>query len=484
MKKNFLQSLLGVICLFSSIVASAKTEYYFNSGSSVALREVKNYLQNHCSVFIGFNINTNGWNPRIEGDGAMVSESKGSLNYTLSPVLSVGNNITVSFSYKFNRNMQDGVRRWLRICLADANNIPQVQLDSIEFANINTSTVYNYNKTLGAITGPYKLYISYNGVGGSTAIAIDRLEISASKYYSTGCNSSPVAMNDNITGSANHFAEGDVINNDSDADDELAAAYLIGQSPDGHVELKTDGSFRFIPNPGFKGLSTSFTYKICDRGWGTLCSNDAKVTINFPQPDTSGGGNWILPQSLVDFKGFYRNQGNVELNWITNFEQNTARFDVERSFDGIIWHRVGTLQAQGVSTVRKSYSFTDEAGRNTANKKDLYYRLKQIDLENNWAYSKILVLRVYNTHSLKMISVTPNPAKNDIAINTQLNENSFIVMKVISNNGAEVMKKSLKADAGSNSYVLEGTSKLQPGMYVLEVIVNSKERMLVSLMKE
>ena len=83
-----------------------------------------------------------------------------------------------------------------------------------------------------------------------------------------------------------------------------------------------------------------------------------------------------------------------------------------------------------------------------------------------------------------MISVTPNPAKNDIAVNVQLNEGSFIVMKVISSNGVEVMKKSLKASAGASSYILEGTSNLQRGMYVLEVIVNSKERMLVSLMKE
>jgi methionine-rich copper-binding protein CopC len=83
-----------------------------------------------------------------------------------------------------------------------------------------------------------------------------------------------------------------------------------------------------------------------------------------------------------------------------------------------------------------------------------------------------------------MISVTPNPAKNDISVNVQLNENSFIVMKVISTNGTEVMKKSLRASAGSNSYILEGTSKLQRGLYVLEVIVNSKERMVVKLMKE
>jgi intein-encoded DNA endonuclease-like protein len=160
------------------------------------------------------------------------------------------------------------------------------------------------------------------------------------------------------------------------------------------------------------------------------------------------------------------------------------RFEIERSFDGNEWKKVGTMKAQGVSSGRKPYSFTDDAGRNTAIKKDLYYRLKQIDLDNRSAYSRILIVRVYNTQSTKMISVTPNPAKNDISVNVQLNENSFIVMKVISTNGTEVMKKSLRASAGSNSYILEGTSKLQRGLYVLEVIVNSKERMVVKLMKE
>ncbi|HKH62091.1 MAG TPA: T9SS type A sorting domain-containing protein, partial [Flavitalea sp.] len=188
--------------------------------------------------------------------------------------------------------------------------------------------------------------------------------------------------------------------------------------------------------------------------------------------------------SLIDFNGLYRNEGKVELNWATNFEQNSDRFEIERSFDGVSWQKVGVLKAQGVSTAKRSYSFTDEAGRNTAIKKDLYYRLKQVDLDNISAYSRLLIVRVYNTHSIKMISVTPNPSKNDIAVNVQLNEISFIVMKVINSNGTEVMRKSLKASSGANSYILEGTGKMQRGMYVLEVIINSKERMLVSLMKE
>lgn len=483
MKTIFFRSLLALMSILSTVYASARTDYNFNSSPSVRLTQLKNFLQTHCSVFIGFNINAHGWNPRIEGDGALVSENKPSPSYSLSPVLAVSNNINIAFRYKFNHKIQTDARRWLKISLTDANNVPVIDLDSVEFNDVNTAIVYTYNKAIETTPGEYKLYIGFNGTGGTTAIAIDQLEISAPTYYASGCNSSPVAVNDHITGNESRYASGNLTINDTDADGEAAAAYLITPSPHGMVDLKADGSFSFTPNNTFQGSSTSFTYKICDGGQGVLCSNDAKVIIDFPSIDTIGTG-WILAQSLVDFKGFYRNQGNVELFWVTNFEQNTERFVVERSIDGNNWREVGALKAQGTSGSKTSYTFTDDAGRDRATKRDLYYRLKQIDFEKKWAYSKILVLRVYNTHALKMISVTPNPAKNDIAVNTQLNQNSYIVMKVINNNGSEVMKKSMKADAGTNSYMLEGTSKLQPGMYVLEVIVNSKERMLVSLLKE
>lgn len=463
--------------ILSTLLTSAEVWENFNSRPSVPVNGVKNYLQNHCWTFVGFDINANGWNANIEGDGAMVSQNHPSTSNILSPVLSLNSPVTLSFSYKFHNSIRDGARRWMKIYLADGNNNLVTMLDSVEFLNIDKHKVYAYNKGL-EVNGAYKICISYGGIGESTWVGIDQLKISAPLYYKEGCNASPVAVNDNFTGGINRSATGVVTVNDSDPNGDQFSAYLITSSPHGNVVLNLNGTFSFTPNPGFGGTSTSFTYKICDGGLGALCSNDATVTISFP------GSGGILPVSLVDFNGMYRNEGKVELNWVTNFEQNSDRFDIERSFDGLAWQKVGAMKAQGVSNVKKAYSFTDDAGRNTAIKKDMYYRLKQIDLDNKSAYSRILIVRVYNTHSIKMISVTPNPAKNDIAVNVQLNEGSFIVMKVISSNGIEVLKKSLKATAGANSYLLEGTSKLQRGMYVLEVIVNSKERMVVTLMKE
>jgi hypothetical protein len=97
--------------------------------------------------------------------------------------------------------------------------------------------------------------------------------------------------------------------------------------------------------------------------------------------------------------------------------------------------------------------------------------------------SKVLVIRLFNTPNTKTVAVTPNPAKNDINVQVLLRENSYVVMKVTNSKGDEVSRKSIKGASGMNSYMLEGTSKLTPGVYMLEVIINSSERMLTKLVK-
>jgi len=466
--------------MFASLTLTAQTSEQFNSRPGVILSQVKPHLQNNCWTLTGFNVNSDGWEPTIEGDGALVSEAAAFSNpntgiYT--PILEVAGSITISFKYKFDSDCSGEVSRWLKIYLVDANHEIQGQLDNMEFTNTSGQTEYTYSKSFGAGSGLYKVFISYGGLGGSTRIGIDDLVLSVPQFYTGGCNSAPVAVNDVINGTETRTASGFLGNNDYDPNGELFDYYVITNSAHGTVTINEDKSFSFTPNAGFTGNSTSFTYQICDQGFAPLCSNIATVTINFP---TEG----FLPVSLIDFNGLYRDNGKVELNWVTTFESNSNRFEIERSFDGARWETAGSIKAQGVSTVKKAYSFTDEVGRNTANKKDLYYRLKMADNDGKTAISRILVVRVYNTRSTKMISVSPNPAKNDIVANVQLNEASVVVLKVMNNAGNVVMRKTVKLSVGSNSIMMDGTSRLVPGLYVLEVIVNNNERMIVKLVKE
>jgi len=470
MKRNF--CLAVSTCLLVAQMVQAQVNEDFNPRNGIAITQLKGYLQNHCWMIPDFEISRSG----AEENGSLVSGSAAAANQQagiFTPVLDVPEQMNVSFTWQFNHPFEEGSRRWLKVYLADANNAIVTKLDSIECLTGTDLSSHTYNKSFTGIhPGIYRVYLNYQGTGGSSRIAIDQLAVSAPYHYASGCNTAPEALSDNINGLPNHTASGQVKAKDPDHD--TFKAYLISNSPDGTVSLKNDGSFTFTPNPDFTGNSTTFTYKVCDNGFGRLCSQDATVKLHFPSE----------PTSLNDFAGLYNDGGHVLLKWATNYELNSNRFEIERTLDGKDWQTAGTIKASGTSAVKNIYEFTDHVAKNTALKRDLYYRLKQIDDQGKVAVSRILVVRVYNTPAVKMMSVTPSPAVNDIAVTAQLNESGYIAMKILNADGAIVMNKSSKADAGNNSFIMEGSSHLQPGAYMLDVSVNSKERMLVKLIKE
>jgi hypothetical protein len=476
LKLSIMKRIFCILFVTGLLVSGIKAQVTenFNTRNGVAISQLKGYLQNHCWALPDVditrsNVDNHGW----VVPGAAITANQRTGIYT--PSLDVPEHIDISFNWQFDQAIEKGSRRWVKVYLTDPNNIIVTRLDSFECSAVTPQSLYTYKRSFtGILPGIYKVYLNYQGTGGNARIAIDQLVVSAVFHYAEGCNTSPIAENDNIIGLPNHTASGLVTANDRDADQDRFNAYLINNSPDGKVELHGDGSFTFTPNPDFTGHSTTFTYKVCDNGYGRLCSQDATVKLSFPDEKVS----------LSDFAGLYNDGGEVILKWATGFEFNSNRFEIERSIDGRKWHTAGTVKAQGTSTVKNIYAFNDEVGRNTALKKDLYYRLKQVDNEGKVALSRLLVVRVYNTQMVKMVSVTPNPAKNDISVTAQLNASSYVAMKILNADGAIVMNKTSKADAGANNFIMEGSRNLLPGAYTLDVMVNSKERMMVKLIKE
>jgi hypothetical protein len=487
MKRTSLHSLLALACISLSLGASAGTHENFNSRNRTSVLRVKAILQDQCWLFRDFEINRGGWNPGIDGDGAMVSgiaTDASKFTAIFTPLVDINGKLKLSFDYKFNTALTAGSERFLTIAITDYNGNVVKELDNLTFSNVVEDKVLSYQNDFDGIeVGAYKLMIKYTGHEGSTRIAIDNFNLDAETVFNTGCKTAPVAVTDIIYGETNHSAKGNLLENDQVSNKNASVSYAVTNSKDGEVKIDKDGNFEFIPNAGFKGSATNFTYKVCDLGFSPLCSEDTRVTIKFPAGGVSVKEE-ILSQSLNDFKGFYQEDGKVEIKWVTNFEQNCDRFEVERSFDGANWTTAGTLKAQGVSTNKQTYSYIDKVGRNIVHKKDLYYRLKQVNLDKKTSLSKILVVRVFNKKSLRMVSVTPNPVKNDISVNVQLNENSFVVMKIVNTEGNEMMRKSQRVEEGQNSFVMDGSNKLTPGMYFLEVTVNSKDRMIAKLLKE
>jgi hypothetical protein len=65
------------------------------------------------------------------------------------------------------------------------------------------------------------------------------------------------------------------------------------------------------------------------------------------------------------------------INWSTAMEQSNDRFEVERSLDGRVFSKIGTVQSQGNSAEQQAYSFVDEHPLQGLN----HYRVRQIDID-------------------------------------------------------------------------------------------------------
>lgn len=189
----------------------------------------------------------------------------------------------------------------------------------------------------------------------------------------------------------------------------------------------------------------------------------------------------VLTGNLSAFHAAY-GKNYFELNWNT-VAGDFHHFEIERSLDGQKYEIIGTVNNSPVVSADGLFSFRDHFRVSAALNNDFYYRLKQVEANGNIIYSKVLIARMFNTRSLASLSVTPDPLANDILVNVQLREDSYVVMKVTDEQGNLLIKEGQKATNGANTYTLEGTHNLHKGLYTLEVTVNSKERMVMKLSK-
>ncbi len=115
-----------------------------------------------------------------------------------------------------------------------------------------------------------------------------------------------------------------------------------------------------------------------------------------------------LPIELISFTG-ENHQDRNELRWITASEINNDYFEIEKSSNGYTFENIGIVKSKGFSDHILKYEFTDESPLTGLN----YYRLKQVDVNGEFTYSKTIVIKASTNLA---ISVTPNPFINFITI--------------------------------------------------------------------
>jgi len=120
-----------------------------------------------------------------------------------------------------------------------------------------------------------------------------------------------------------------------------------------------------------------------------------------------------LPIELTSFTGEEKDC-KIDLTWQTLTETNSSHFIVQESNDGMSFSDAERIEAAGFSGVLLTYNFTDET-TGVYN----YYRLKQVDLDGSYEYSKIIRIEsdCYEPGIINGITdLYPNPASNERAV--------------------------------------------------------------------
>lgn len=202
---------------------------------------------------------------------------------------------------------------------------------------------------------------------------------------------------------------------------------------------------------------THFISFVASPAMESFTDNAATITFN-------SMSNAPLPVGLLQFDARLVSR-EVQLNWTTTSEINADYFMVQRSRTASDWEDVMQVAAKGKQNAMTDYEAVDASplmGKS-------YYRLKQVDDDNNYAYSDV---RVIDIDANAFIKVYPNPATNYVNIEYTLDEESLIEVKLMTADGRVAKSVMLNAKSGTQTVEVD-VRELANGLYTVNLYKNT-----------
>ncbi len=182
-----------------------------------------------------------------------------------------------------------------------------------------------------------------------------------------------------------------------------------------------------------------------------------------------------LPVELTTFSASIVHN-KVQLSWTTATEVNNYGFEIEKSDNKINWQNIGFVKGNGNSNAPKHYSFTD----NEIGTGKYFYRLKQIDIDGKYKYSRVVELDMGMPKKYDLSQNYPNPfnptttIKYSIPVSPVGDENFRPVqLKIYDILGKEVTTLVNKNQAPGNYTVNFDASDLPSGIYFYRITAGS-----------
>ena len=195
-----------------------------------------------------------------------------------------------------------------------------------------------------------------------------------------------------------------------------------------------------------------------------------------------------LPVELTSFSANFLTD-SVELNWQTATEVNNYGFEVQRQYQvssseyqDKSWEKIGFVLGHGTTNSPKQYSFTDSLNLTlNPNLTLINYRLKQIDNDGTFAYSKIITVDLSQVTGIEeeipaefsLSQNYPNPFNPATTIQFAIPKASHVSLKVydvLGNEVAELVNEELSAGVYNRTF---NAANLSSGIYFYTLRANN-----------
>lgn len=218
---------------------------------------------------------------------------------------------------------------------------------------------------------------------------------------------------------------------------------------------------------------------------GTGLINTYSGSTTFIDPDNdkivwnASASRWEITFNVTGFSGFFasatpttlpltltlltakkNNSANL-LVWETKSEINTSHFEVERSLiNNNEFQKIGEVNALGSGA--HNYTFEDKLFNQTGNYN--YYRLKMVDKNGDFTYSKVVAVKNV-LQSVVQVKLYPNPATNYLRF--EINDSSLLDTKIDIINA---LGKTVLSEKIMNETFTLNIESLQSGVYFVQFL--------------
>ncbi len=141
----------------------------------------------------------------------------------------------------------------------------------------------------------------------------------------------------------------------------------------------------------------------------------------------------VKPVEILLFTAISTNNG-ILLNWETHTETGNYGFEVQRLIESE-WRKVTFIEGNGTTSQPNLYEYLDTSKEVLNPGMELYYRLKQFDIDSNYYYSDSILVETISLisdipNTFPLSQSYPNPFSTETIIECNLLEPCYVVLKI------------------------------------------------------